>query len=213
MPRRKNRFLDFALGVVGLAAAGAIITGLLGYSKLAIITIGLVFIGAVLLFAASQLLTLRAASYRLAANFILWPIIIVFIIFLGFTVSAFAVGQPCNWADFLQIRSACSIPPATDSKLVEGNLVTAYAGGRGEPNPGCRNRTLQSCVTPQNGGRLVPGSGSVRIVVQNDRTSYSLTVNTDEMICFELSASTGACEQRHEITGRAVAKEVFTLKK
>jgi hypothetical protein len=213
--RKAVPFLDFAFGVVGLSAAAALIGILTGHSKLSIIAIALVFIGSVVLYGVAGLATAPNKSSRAAGQVLLWAVILFFLTFLGFTVSAFAVGYPCNWADFLDVKSACNVtpplppqPPATPKAhrvTVEGNTVTAFQGGRDQPNPGCPAYNATSCVTPKNGGRLVKGSGFPRTDAQTPNTDIKITLDTEEQICFLFTARTGACEHRYGVTGRASA--------
>jgi len=105
-------FLDYAVGVVGLAAAAAIVIFFLGYSRAAIFAIAAVLIGAILLFAISRLALSRNKASQFAGVVVLWAVIIFFLTFLGFTISAVAAGQPCNWAEVLGVTSQCSKSPA-----------------------------------------------------------------------------------------------------
>jgi len=44
--------------------------------------------------------------------------------------------------------------------VIEGDPITAYSGGKGEPNSGCPDRAEKSCVRPKHGGKIVPGTGA-----------------------------------------------------
>lgn len=102
-------------------------------------------------------------------------------------------------------------PPPTVLKVpIEGNEVSAFAGGGGEPNPGCPDRTFDSCVKPTHGGKIVPGSGQPRIVNQTDMTWTSNPRESPEQYCVAFLATTGACETQKRITGLATAVEEYT---
>ncbi len=214
--RKAVPFLDFAFGVVGLSAAAALIGVFTGHSKLSIVAIALVFVGSVVLYAVAGLTTAAGGPARAAGQVLLWAVIVFFLTFLGFTISAFAVGYPCNWADFLDVKSACFAPPPAPpaspksyKTTVEGNTVTAFQGGRDQPNPGCPAYYATSCVTPKNGGRLIKGSGYPKVDAQTPNTDVRLSLDTEEQICFHFTARTGACEDRYGVTGRATAVEEF----
>lgn len=207
--RRAVPFLNYAFGVVGLAAAASLIVGLIGYDRLAIFATALVLIGAVLLFAVAQLVTSQSRASVWAGIVILWTVIAMFVIFAGFTVSAFARGEPCNWADYIGVRSACA--GRTMQATVIGDPGTAFAGGPGEPNPGCPNHNVEVCVYPKNRGKLILGTES--LVIENrttERTEAAISKRSELQICYLLTATTGACETRYEITAKASATEEFT---
>lgn len=104
--------MRYALGVVGIAAAGSIVTGLVGRSQATLLLLALVFIGMVLLYIFSLAATSKPGPLRVAGVVLIWGVLLVFLTFLGFTVSAFAVGSPCPWAKLLAIKSTCD-PTAT----------------------------------------------------------------------------------------------------
>jgi hypothetical protein len=104
-------------------------------------------------------------------------------------------------------------PAVEITKLVEDIDRTAFSGGPSEPNPGCQNHDTESCITPQNGGGFVAGSAHFVVRSLSDssmvRTSFALTEDGPNRICYMLHAQTGACETRYEITGHASGLESF----
>jgi hypothetical protein len=100
--------VNFALGVAGVAAAAAFVGAFVGGTKAGIILIGSVFIGMILLFLFSTLITSKDASHKFAGEVLMWAVLIFFIVFLIFTVGAVAVGEPCNWATVLNVP--CRVP-------------------------------------------------------------------------------------------------------
>lgn len=208
----------YAWGLVALAAAAAIIATMIGYSRLAIIAVSLVILGTVLVMVLSQLIISASSNVITIAIVLIWSIVIFFIIFLMFTVSAFAFGQPCNWADFLQIRSACGGGGSGGGgkvvrTTVTGDEVSVFAGGPGEPNPGCQNRTAEACVMPKHGGKLVLGTQrftvSRRIGGEDRATASELPTASEQRICYEVKVTTGACEEHHLLEGYPSATEEY----
>src|SRR5207244_9522038 len=88
----------------GIAAAAAIVSFFLGHSKAGVIIIGLVFVGMVLLFAFSRLAVAQNPSINFAGVILVWSVLLFFVVFLTFTVTAFAALWPPPWVDFLGIR-------------------------------------------------------------------------------------------------------------
>lgn len=103
LARRAVPAVNYALGIAGIAAAGAIITIFLGWTKAGIVLIALIFVGMVLLFAFSQLIAAKSRAIQAAGTVLLWAVLLFFVIFLVFTVTAFGTGQPSLWAKFLGI--------------------------------------------------------------------------------------------------------------
>lgn len=112
--------VNYALGVAGIAAAVAIINLFIGPTKASLVIVGLVFIGMILLFAFAQLTAAKSYSIQIAGIFLLWAVLSFFVIFLGFTVTAFATEWPVPWARFLGIaidsNSSARSPRADDGK-------------------------------------------------------------------------------------------------
>ncbi|NVO13997.1 MAG: hypothetical protein HXX10_08165 [Rhodoplanes sp.] len=102
--QRRVPALRFAIGVAGIAAAAAIVSHFAGDTRSAVILISLVFVGMILLFAFSRLVTARSRGARIAGELLLWSVTAFFVLFLGFTAWAAFDGRPCNWAEFLNWR-------------------------------------------------------------------------------------------------------------
>lgn len=119
LARAKVPAVNYALGLAGIAAAAAIIIAMLGYSKASLVIVAVVGIGAVLLYAFSQLINSGGGGAVLAGSVLMWAIVAFFIIFLMFTTTAVAIGKPCNWVWFLNLPSTsdCKI----DDRVVPGN--------------------------------------------------------------------------------------------
>jgi hypothetical protein len=228
--------VDFAFGVTGLAAAGAIILAITGNGRAALVVVTLVFVGMILLFAFAGLVAAGQRVALIAGTVLIWVVIVFFAVFLVFTVTAFAFGQPCYWSAYLGLRTDCgdlppppptpssssevssSAPPPTSSSelpyrelVVKGDTGEASSGGPQAPNPGCQGGTAQICVTPQNGGQLLVGSGTLYNEKSYGRTNWSVSYNTSAMICIRLEANTTACETKHWISGTAAAVEKYPL--
>ena len=99
--RRKVPVVNLALAVAAFAACASIALFFFGDRRVAVLATALVFVGAVLIFLFAQLATTTSSLY--AAQFLLWSVLLFFTSFLGLTVSACAVGQPCNWAQFIGV--------------------------------------------------------------------------------------------------------------
>jgi hypothetical protein len=70
--------VDYALGVAGVAAAGAIIGGLLGYTRVSIIVLGGILVAMILLFAFARLVAAQSSETvclrRLATENCIWAL-------------------------------------------------------------------------------------------------------------------------------------------
>jgi hypothetical protein len=109
--------VNYALGIAGIAAAASIVGLFVGQTQAGVRVIGLVFIGMVLLFVFARLAVASDRSVRVAGAVLLWSVLLFFIIFLGFTVSAFATGAPRAWAEFLGIVRSTPQDAATSSTM------------------------------------------------------------------------------------------------
>ena len=111
--------VDYALGIAGLAAAAAFIMRLLGRTHASIILLGLLFIGMVLLFAFSRLVIAKSKSIQIAGAVLLWAVMLFFLSFLGFTVTAFALSPPWPkpWANFLGLTHTSPTPTVNRSAI------------------------------------------------------------------------------------------------
>lgn len=103
--------LRFAWGLLGISATAALIIRLLGANKASIVIIGLTLIGVLLTFIATIAFG-KATLARRPAQALIWSVTLFFIIFLSFTVTAFAISWPCNWTRFLEISTEkCNSQP------------------------------------------------------------------------------------------------------
>lgn len=93
--------VNYALGAAGIAAAGAIIIGLLGNGRASIIVFGATFIAMVLLFGFARLVAAKNTAAVNAGVVLLWAVTIFFCTFLFFTATAVAAGWPPTWFRFL----------------------------------------------------------------------------------------------------------------
>jgi hypothetical protein len=57
----------------------------------------------------------------------MWSAITFFGLFLLFTVTAVAVGWPCNWADLLKLNNACAPAPAPPQQVLVDGMKPADA--------------------------------------------------------------------------------------
>jgi putative effector of murein hydrolase LrgA (UPF0299 family) len=119
--------VNYALGIAGIAAAGAIVSGFVGQTKAGLIIVALIFIGMVLLFAFAQLAVAKSRSIQLAGACLLWAVLLFFIVFLVFTVTAFAAEWPRPWANFLGIiESGPNVEGANNPKGSHDTTVGDY---------------------------------------------------------------------------------------
>jgi hypothetical protein len=96
------------------------------------------------------------------------------------------------------------------TSIVSGPTVRITSGGTSDGHsPFCQRRSVTSCVTPQKGGYLVPGSGIPSEVVKLGRVGTAVVRDAPEQICLEFWASTGACETEVSIQGRTTAVERY----
>ena len=106
-------------------------------------------------------------------------------------------------------------PKAQKRILIKASKITRItSGGTSDGHsPYCQPRSARGCIEPQNGGKLVKGSGGVADLVQNNttRTSYKVVVDTPNEICIDFSASTGACETEIYIQGTVTAVEEYEV--
>lgn len=119
--------VNYALGVAGVGAAGAFVNLFLGPTKASVVVLALVFIGMLLLFVFAQLVGAKSASVHTAGVALLWAVLLFFIAFLIFTVTAFASEWPTPWARFLGISSAS----ASSSEVRKPQPYPSIPGGTG----------------------------------------------------------------------------------
>ena len=122
----------YAVGVAGVAAAGAVVIHYLGYDKGTVVMLGGVLVGMLLLFVFQTLLTVDSRAVVLAGLCLVWVVTLFFTTFLVFTATAVAVRWPIVWANVLGIIDASG--PAPQAKLCgePNESVPAYSCGVGE---------------------------------------------------------------------------------
>lgn len=125
--------VNYALGLAGLGAAGAVITGIVGEGRAAITILALVLIGSVLLFVFARISISKSRKIVGAGIFLLWAVVIFFVIFLGFTVSAFSIAWPPAWARFLSIAENGRI-----GAISVGTVAKTFTQGFPDPESGKR---------------------------------------------------------------------------
>jgi hypothetical protein len=134
--------VDYALGVAGISAATAIVVFFIGRTRASIAIVALVFIGMVLLFTFSRLAVAQDPPIRLAGVVLLWGVLAFFLIFLGFTVTAFLSGRPAAWANFLGISDPDPPTPARTPPTAEHGAI--YRVCLGEFHQSCVQTTRYS---------------------------------------------------------------------
>jgi hypothetical protein len=134
--------VDYALGIAGIAAAGAIVMFFLGKTQAGIIIIALTFIGMVLLFLFSRLAVSESKDTQTAGRVLLWAILVFFMIFLGFTVTAFAMGWPSPWAALLGIPPITKPTPVPDGSAPDGSAPAKSVPDRSVPDRSVPDRSV-----------------------------------------------------------------------
>ena len=115
--RRSVPAVNYALGVAGIAAAAALAVGFVGNGRAAIIILGGTFIAMLLLFLFARLVAeKRSKSIVLAANVVMWSIVIFVCGFLAATATAVTLGRPTAWATWLRNKG----PPTASRDFVIG---------------------------------------------------------------------------------------------
>jgi hypothetical protein len=109
--RRAVPAVDFALGVAGVAAAGALVTAFLGSGRAPIIILGGMLVAMLLLFVFSRLVAAQSPAITSAGVFLLWAVTLFFCAFLIFTITAVAVGWPAAWKSILGIETQAKAEP------------------------------------------------------------------------------------------------------
>lgn len=97
-------------------------------------------------------------------------------------------------------------------KIVSKKLLKITSGGTSDGHsPFCQTRTNQDCIIPQHGGKLDVGTGNLESLSFNGgpRSTFRVTVDTPDQICFQVTASTGACETEIYIQGYPSAFENY----
>jgi hypothetical protein len=114
-------------------------------------------------------------------------------------------------ASFVALRDPVLI--AMSNRNVLGDVRTITSGGTSDGHsPFCQKRSITSCVTPNNGGYLIAGSGTAVEVSKTGNTGWTKTEESPQRVCIEFWAATGACETEVKIQGRASATERYPTK-
>jgi hypothetical protein len=101
-------------------------------------------------------------------------------------------------------------PPTSRAAIVNVTVARITSGGTSDGHsPFCQRRSVQQCVAPTHGGKLVQNTGSVTNEVRVGRAGWSVVKDTPEQVCIEFWAATGACETEVSIQGQATAVEEY----
>jgi len=95
--------VKFGLGVAGVAAAGSLVIGLLGYGRVTVLTLGGMFVAMVLLFLFSKMVGAKDRTTQILGQVLATAVTIFVCAFLLFTITAFATRWPEPWVQFLGI--------------------------------------------------------------------------------------------------------------
>jgi uncharacterized protein YjbI with pentapeptide repeats len=118
--------VKYALGVVGIAAAAGIVSGVLGHTRSALLLLTLIFVGMVLLFLFARLVSSGPSpSIQLAANVIMWTIVLVFSAALFLGLLAVAARWPPGVVNFLFPDSEISNAVLLQRVVTRDNLEGA----------------------------------------------------------------------------------------
>jgi hypothetical protein len=109
-------------------------------------------------------------------------------------------------------RQDATPPPKIAKELVSGKTLNVGSGAQydGYRNPGCQPHQATACVTPQHGGKLIPGTGKVIVLDQSGRAGFRDPVEDPQQYCVTFWANTGACETPVFIRGYLTAVEEYT---
>src|SRR5262245_13869419 len=110
--------LDYALGAAGIAAAAAIATFLIGKDRASLILLSSAFVGIVSLLIFASMVSSRSRSTKIAGAVLIRSVLALFVVFLGFTISAAAWNQPCNWSLVLGFTPSCKSTAVADRWLI-----------------------------------------------------------------------------------------------
>jgi hypothetical protein len=106
-------------------------------------------------------------------------------------------------------------PPNFARVTIQGKPTGVIGSGGhydGDRNPGCQAHSAESCVTPQNGGKIVKGSGNPQIMSQVGTGGTSNPKETEDQYCVTFWTDTGGCEYETTISGVATAVEEYPVK-
>jgi hypothetical protein len=122
--------VKYALGIAGIAAAGALVTRFLGYDRASIIIIGGTFVAMILLYVFSSMVASKSDAATFPGIILLYAVIFFFCCFLAFTVTAFSFTWPLPWAIFIGAASTPPTPPPLPPRLTTDHVgpVTIQPG-------------------------------------------------------------------------------------
>ena len=135
--RRAVPAVDYALGAAGVAAAGAIVSYLIGKEQASIIIVGGMFVGMVLLFTFARLVSSQNAATTYAGVVLIWADTLFSCAFLFLTASAITFGWPPAWRAVLlpsqddPVPRKPAVPPIVISAVdfANGQNVAPSSGG------------------------------------------------------------------------------------
>ncbi len=186
----------YAMGLAGIAAAAAIVTTLTnGYSGITTLAVGLLIVAMIVLYLFSYLVQSKSKSVHYAGMTLMWAVVLVVIIFMGFTATAVAFSWPCNWAMIMKFRLSCGTPIGPES-VTSGPPPSIFQETVGYLEPGNSRSPLNACdgILPPDELRILFGdnaAGMFRInqvnlvqvgtckVLWIDRTDKGIAVNAD----------------------------------
>jgi hypothetical protein len=106
--------VKYALGITGIAAAVAVIIGLLADVRLAIVGILLMFVFMVLLLVFARLSQLKAAHFHYPALFLMWAFVLLSVLWLLLITSSFFFDLPKSPAELFGTSPQIIPPPKKD---------------------------------------------------------------------------------------------------
>lgn len=119
--------VNYALGVAGIAAAGALIVGFLGKGRAAIIILAGIFVAMFLLVVFASAVGAEGNSATTAGTVIQWAVTIFFCFFLAFSATAVAFGWPVALTSVLGLSN--SVVPAASRDYVVGRWYAYQTNG------------------------------------------------------------------------------------
>lgn len=148
--RKSVPVVKYALGVVGVAAAASLVSAYVGQGFASVLLVGFVFVGMILLFLFSELVSSESSSVKLAGVVLLWAVVLFFVTFLALTVSAFVFKAPTAMVKILKIEP---VDPQKEriekaNKLVEHALTLT---------PVAATQSPKVISPPQRNGRYIDG--------------------------------------------------------
>ena len=112
--RREVPATRYAIGIAGVAAAGAILMAFFARPAGAVLVVGFMLAGMVLLLVFSRLSQSHSSHMTAAGLTLMWAVVACFIAFLGLTIIAVSTGKPDAWARLLNLEQT---PPNQLSQI------------------------------------------------------------------------------------------------